>query len=454
VFLHPNAPWNVLCWQAGSLYVRDISMYEVYCNYIFPHFNTMNSATRVNHIKFISENVYLGYNKSQNYSQANKFIFQFRSLKCIGDGVDLRSIQSFYDHTQKIFVTFCDDSCFLPKELQDKDLQKCLKYFGLRTVPTTKEFLEYCHSVAKLDQISDVENASKILLETLFRDDIEYHNQGFSNRSFLQKVSKIPIAIVCFINNLNAIKPQKLGEFNIDSEDGSKSISITKLSGSSLVQYKESLWTCKPLIELPISLDAMHRCAEKIRALDITVTPSINDIVQNLHNLADSEFADFSRFHKQISPQTVYSSNELPGITMKMIKCLVKNIKKDSDYESLKLQLENLNFIPVKLQIDGYVLVKPIQVLFMDPSKLAPYYPFLHPLVKEVQPAFSLLSQIGIKMSLDFSYMKLVFKLAKEIYQDKKVNINVKHTAAKATVELTMLLRNAANTKQAQLQPL
>ena len=460
VFLHPFAPWNVLHWQAESLHVNNISMYEVYCKYIFPHFHTMDSATRVEHIKFISNNVFTNcrheseYAKSPNCYQANNFISQFKSLKCIGDNTDLRDIQSFYDHTQEIFTIFCNEHCFLPKELQDYNLQECLKYFGLRTVPTTSEFLDYCHMIAQFNQTSVAKKASNVLLKTLFRDDMEY--QLFHNQSFLQQVSRIPIAIVPSVANLNTIKPQILGECTITDIDGSKTITIAKLSGSALLQFKNSVWTCKPLIELPISYyDATNKCASKIKTLNITIVPSVDDIVENLQNLSDSEFAEFSRFHKQISPQTAQASSKLPGIILSMLQCLDKSSKRESyDYDSLKLQLENLNFVPVGLEKNGFVLVKPIQVLLMDPSILTPYYPFLHPLVRDIQPVFSFLSQIGVKMSFDFSHMKLVFKMAKELCQDSKVNINIKRTVAKATVELTMLLRNVENTEQVHLQPL
>ena len=463
VFLHvhPNAPWSVLHGQADSLHVKRISMYELYCKYIFPHFHTMDSSTRVKHIKFISENVFADcrheseLQKSPKYYEANNFIASFRSLKCIGDNTDLHEIQSFYDHTQKIFTVFCNEDCFLPKELQHIGLQECLKFFGLRTIPTTSEFLYYCRKVTQFDQISDVKNASNILLETLFRDDTV--QQGFHNQQFLQQVSRIPTAIVSYNAQLNAIKPQKLGERTItDITDANKAVHIAKLSGSSLQKFKDSVWTCKPLITVPITYhDAVNKHAKKMKALGITVMPSVEEIIENIQNLADTEFADCSRFHKQISPETVRSSNELPRIIVNMLQCLNKSINTESyDQESLKLQLENLKFIPVEIQRNGYVLVKPLQVLLMDPSTLVPYYPFLHPLIKEVRPVFSFLSQIGVKMSLDFLHMKLIFKMAKELCQDSKVSVNIKRAVAKATAELTILLRNAKITKQVQLCPL
>ena len=456
VFLHPSRPWSILRWQADSLCVKDISLYEVYCTYIFPYFHIMNPTTRVEHIKFISSNVFAncrhesGYAKSPNHNEAKDFITNFKALKCIGDNADLHEIGFFYDHTQEIFTVFCNEDCFLPKELQQISIQECLRFFGLRTIPTTSEFLDYCHKVTQFDQISDVKNASKVLLETLFRDDTV--QQGLHDQLFLQQVSRIPIAIVSCFANLNAIKPQKLGECTITNLN--RTVHVAKLSGSSILECKDSVWTCKPLIELPIGyFDAISKIyAHKIKTLGITVRPSVNDIIENLQNLSDSEFADFSRFHKQISPETVQASGQLPEIIVNMLQWLDTN--ESSDQESLKQQLENLNFVPVKLKMNGYVLVKPIQVLLMDPPTLVPYYPFLHPLIREVQPVISFLSQIGLKMSLDFSHVKLVLTMAKELCKHSKVNINIKRAIAKSTVELTMLLRNVKSIEQVKLCPL
>ena len=426
MILHPSAPWSVLRQQADSIYVKDISVYKVYCKYIFPHFHTMTSIVRIEHITFISLNVYPNcrYESEVKSSyKANNFNVQFMSLRCIGDNTDLRDIRSFYDHTQEIFTVFCNKSCFLPKELQHSDLQGCLKYFGLRTVPTTSEFLNFCHKIAELDQTSDIENASNILLKTLFSNDTEY--QGLHDQSFLQLVSRIPIAIVSYIAHLDSIKPQKLGECTI--KDINKIVSITKLSGSCLLKFKDSVWTCKPLITIPIDYhDAMNKHAKIIKALGITVTPSVDDIIENLKNITNSKFAEFSRFHKQFTPETVQSNSELPSIIVNMIQFLYTSVNTEShDYESLKLQLEKLNCVPVESQINGYVLVKPVQVLLMDPSTLTPYYPFLHPLIRGMQPVFSFLSQIGVKMSLDFSHMKLVFTMAKELCQDTRLTLTL-----------------------------
>ena len=466
IFLDPSAPWIALSSQAEYLKINKISLYEVYCNYIFPYFGKMNSAMRIEHIKFMLKNVYADCRyesevtnclaDSKNHFQAIKFIKDFKALPCIGDNAPLRCIDSFYDHTQEIFNVFCDSQCFLPKELQNDDIQESLRFFGLKKSPTTEEFLDYCRHASKFRQVSFVKHASEVLLNVLFLQNKEEYEHLYDPYT-LQEVSNIPFAVIENFPELNAVKTQYFGNCNITDE--SEKVNLTKLSGSCVATYKHCVWTCKPLVKLPTG-NCDDIITKRMRALGITIVPSTDDIVKNLANLADTEFADFARFHKQ--PSTTISCG-LPEIVIDMLECISKNIKqikhdnREFYYAQLQLQLKDIHFLPVKLKVQGYALVKPTQVLLMEPSLLTPYYPFLHPLINEAQSIYQFLSNIGIKMSLDFSHMQLLFQLAKNQCKNTKVNFNIKRAVSKATVELTLLLRNVEgkkNNKAIHLHPL
>ena len=118
----------------------------------------------------------------------------------------------------------------------------------------------------------------------------------------------------------------------------------------------------------------------------------------------------------------------------------------------LKLDASDLKFLPVKLEVAGYVLVKQSQVLVMDDSKLSPFCPFLHPLIVEAYAVLHLLREVDVAMCFSYSHMQLVLNQAKELCKDNKVDHNTKRAVVHATVELTMLLRNDQNRKAASLQ--
>ena len=451
IFLDPHAPWALFKAQAEYLNIKEISLYELYCDYIFPHFSAMNATMRIQHIKFILRRVfaYCKYESESIYSSnqqpAIKFIKKFKGLKCIGDdNLDLCNINSFYDHTQNIFTMFCDEQSFVPQELQDEEILEGLKFFGLRSVPTAAEFLDYCHRVSNFTQISIVTKASQILLSILFQDKDQY--QHIYDDIFLQQVSQVPIAIIQTCPKLSAIAKQHFSDCQIVDDSGT--VELTKLHGSCVVEYRHSTWTCKSLVNLPVDFYSLSTIA-RAKALGISLVPSISDVVKNLTNLANTDFADFSRFHQRCSQITAKTSYELPDVVVRMLECINEGIKKaktedhDAIITELRNQLEDLNFLPVKLRVNGYALVKPAQVLIMDSSSLLPYYPFLHPLEENLRPMIRLLSQIGVEMSMNFSHIQLFFKLAKDLCKDKKVDFNIKRAAAKATEELIVILRKA-----------
>ena len=466
IFLDPSAPWTALLDQAEHLNIKKISLYEVYCNYIFLHFGTMNSAMRIEHIKFVSKCVFDDCrheserkhvsSDSTNHIQAIEFIKKFKALPCIGDSAPLRCISSFYDHTQDIFKVFCDSQCFLPKELQDDDIQESLKFFGLKTAPTTDEFLDYCRHVSNYSEVSCIKQASEIVLKVLFFQNKDEYQHLYDPYT-LQEVSHIPIAVIENFPKLNVIKAQYFGDHTV--KDESETVNLTELSGSCVATYKHCVWTCKPLVRLPTKY-FNNTITPRLKALGVSIVPSTDDVITNLANLADTEFANFSRFHK-VSHQSATISCGLPKIVIKMLECIGENIRqikhgnREFYYKQLQQQLKDINFLPVKLKVHGYALVKPTQVLLMEPSLLTPYYPFLHPLINEAQSLYQFLSHIGVKMSLDFSHMQLFFKLAKDQCKETAVNYNMKCAVAKATVELTLLLSNAEGNNEAiHLHPL
>jgi len=466
VFLDPTAPWKVLYGQTEYLDIKEISLYQLYCNYIFPNFYKLNFKVRIEHINFISKFVFDScmYHLQDKYSgyqsQAKTFVDDFRCLECIGTHTsNLRTINSFFDHTQEIFTVFCDDECFLPEALRGEDIQKCLHFFGLKMVPSTADFVQFCYQLKEFQDIPTVLKTSQILLRCLFDPGEKYEH--LHTQSFLQQISTIPIAVVTATPKLNVIKAQQLGECAVIGKE--ETITLTKLSGSFLEKHKHCVWTCKTLVKLPIIPHGPFystRDKERMNNLGVLFSPRIKDIVQNLKNLADTEFSDFIRFHKRMSPSIAKTSTYLPTIVVRMIDCIRDNLKwhkpDDSgeyDQEKLRLEIGNLNFLPVKLQVvSGYVLVKPIQVIYTTPqfieplptqkSPIASFYPFLHPLIVEAQPVLQLLTEVGVKMSLDFSHIQLVLKLAKELSKNNNVDYNIKRAVVHATVELTVLLRS------------
>ena len=245
-----------------------------------------------------------------------------RSLKCIPDLTGmLRTIESFYDHTEKIFQTFCDESDFLPDKFRDSKWHSFFKYFGLKTVPTCEEFVMFCKHLPSLGNVSDITTGSEVLLSIVF----DVSDSGVNKYKYihspqcLQEVSKIHIAIVQTMSELNCIKEQKMGEINVSS-----SITLTKPCGSSQVSNAYLVWTILPLIKLPLIKlprnETSHECLhERLKYQGIVLSPSVKDVISNLRNLSTSIFANYDRFEKS---SVASNSSLLPTIEVKMMEYL------------------------------------------------------------------------------------------------------------------------------------
>ena len=458
IFLSPSAPWSCLKHEAENLGMLNINKYDVYCRFIFPNFHLLDPYTQLDHLAFVKTEIYLKFKhdlKASTDINIKNFISAMKSLKCIPDLTGtLHTIGSFYDHNEKIFQVFCNESYFLPDKFRDSKWHSFFQFFGLQSVPTCQEFLMFCKH---LPNVSDITTGSEVLLSIIF----DVSNIGVNKYKHihspqcLQEVSQIPIAIVEKRPELSCIKEQKVGEINV-----SLSNTLTKPCGSSQVTNAYLVWTILPLIKLPHN-ETSHKCLhERLKYLGIVLSPSVEDVISNLRNLSTSIFANHDRFEKS---SVTSDSSLLPTVVVKMMEYLQEKLQKDNRFEDLCNQLEpllsKLNFFPVKLPIQNtkeYALVKPIQVICMEPSEVTPYYPFLHPYIDEANSVITLLSKFGVKRSFHLCHIQFVLQCIKDICKDSEVVFNNKCIALKAIRELIRLLHQIKNRSDviSQLKPL
>ena len=459
IFLNPSAPWSCLKHEAENLGMLNINRYDVYCNFVFPNFHHLDPSAQLDHLVFIVTEIYLKCKQSLKTStdtNVRNFVSAMKLLKCIPDLTGtLRTIGSFYDHNVKIFQVFCDESYFLPDKFRDSKWHSFFQFFGLKTVPTCQEFLMFCKRLPNL--VSDITTGSEVLLSIIF----DVSNTGVNKYKHihspqcLQEVSQIPIAVVKKRPELSCIKEQKMGEISVGLSN-----SLTKPCGSSPVTNAYLVWTILPLIELPPN-ETSHKCLhERLKCLGMVVSPSVEDVISNLRNLSTSIFANYDRFEKS---SVTSNSSLLPTIVVKMMEYLQEKLQKDNRFEDECNQLEpllsKLNFFPVKLPIKNtneYALVKPTQVICMEPSEVTPYYPFLHPYIDEANSVIMLLSKFGVKRSFHLFHIQFVLQSIKDNCKDSEVIFNDKRIALKAIRELIRLLNQIKDKSDviSQLRPL
>ena len=289
--------------------------------------------------------------------------------------------------------------------------------------------------------------SSALLFALLFspKTDVNKYEELQSSKKFCD----IPIAVVEEMPDLGCIKAQKMGTHTVKC--GNDTVYLTELSGSSIVDNKNLLWTVRPLISLPCDANP-----ERMEYCGIVQTPSVNDVLANLINLSTTAFAHHSRFERHNPGSSGDLSILLPMVVVSMLKFIQEKLNKQQwEYICKEHNLKHIAFLPVQLPnnvSEEYALVKPIQVLytmhsFFQPSTsqkslLDSFYPFLHPLIQEAFGVIEFLLHIGVQSSISFSHIQLILELAKFKCQDNEVDVNIKHIILKATDELIKLLQN------------
>ena len=248
------------------------------------------------------------------------FINEFKALRCIPDHTgELQTIDFFYNHEEMVFKVFCNEHYFLPVKLRTNEWYEFLKYFGLKVAPTRQQFVSYCKQVLMFDDISSIKTASLTLLNALFYQpplgaDNKY--EDIHTYECLQEVSQIPIAIVEDTPELNFIATQKLGGYAVRHHD----ITITKLAGSSLKENKYLVWTIAPLIELNCYNENSQVHKNKLKNLEVLLSPSIDDVASNLKNLSATMFANSLRTESCNTDFVISQSKQLPTVVIAMLE--------------------------------------------------------------------------------------------------------------------------------------
>ena len=439
VFLKRNAAWSKLC-SPEELGIQQIETEDMYVKYIFPHFHLMSESERYEHLRYIRDNLYyvnnikltqLCYAQSQrdSWQRASQFISKLKELHCIGtDGHPLLKVSDFCDHSQKIFTTFSRHFQFLPEYFRSstnpRDTQQWMDFFrglGLKTTIGHDEFVTFCTETAN-GRISNVREASSVLVDSLFKSKPEWHNHS----GFLTRISRIAFLCCEKLPPLTWIAQSVQTPHRIQPAGGDY-IDMTTPTNAAIMELSSVLWTVKPMVSLP-----HHQ--HILPGLSVCIKPSNSDIVQNISNICQqSKLANvslFDKYHDHLRPPK--DGKSLCAVFVENFDCLQRNGLNLYDCQIL----QNLPCIPVYASPDPVslastdtVLVTPQTVLTTSVSR---YYPFLHQLPNKFMYLTHLINQIGVKAQLDIKHMQIVLASAHKCTGGREMEPNTRNCVVEA----------------------
>jgi len=448
VFLDPDAPWGCIKHEAENLNISWINRYCVYYDILFPYFHLFDLSLQIHHLEFIKRRIYPNcLVVIDDNCKVEKFVEEFKVLRFLPDNFGgLQTISSFYDGCCSIFELFCDGP-FLPHYFREEEWYEFFEFFGLKTSPTVDEFMSYCKKLPEFCDVTKIAHASSALLTALLVLPLQGDNKhkNLLSSDCLREISQIPIAVVESFSDLNCIAAQEMGGHQIECCNGT--ISLAKLADASVVDNKHLLWTTKPLIKLPSVPDGYKLNTDVLEYCGVVQSqPSEEDVIMNLLHLS-STFAPESF---KLSIIETYDSSLLVEVVVAILEFLQqetqkkKIILKHASKELRFKELINANFVPVKRSgsHERCLLAKPMQVLHMDSSHVAPFYPYLHCLIDEAHGVTEFLSGFGVEKSINFSHIQFVLKSVTSTSNGEKVDGTVRKVVIEATDALIKLLQH------------
>ena len=431
VFLEEDGPWNTLS-TAEVLGIERISPLTVYTRFVFPHFHLLTQEERIVHLKHIRDTHELfktAYNDSKKEesihthrgTDATLFIAALEQLPCLPIGNELKPLCDFCDPQATFFETFPEAFDFPPEELCDDTWLSFFRKIGLRTKPATNEFTSYCQKVS-CGQHKDILSASKILLECLCSDEDWHKNTGF-----LRQVSDIPFVCAHKLPRLSWIRSACPAKNII--QKGKKSFDLTTLRGSIVCSSTNSkiAWTVKSVVELPTlpyygftKLEAKECIETFCNNIGISPTPSCNDVVRNLCNIAETKFSKYELFEQ-------YPENfQAPKRGFPLLDVVSQHFlflkAQDVPYGMFE-KLRDIACIAVSqdgnvAEIVKPVLVKPIGVVASHSQLLKGLLPVLNPLPNVLYAVVpGMLELLGVRNSIHLEQVQYALETIHQYIQ-------------------------------------
>ena len=419
VFLKSDGVWSKLG-PASALGIDILSPLSVYTNFIFPYFSQMSNGDRLKHLKHIRDTPELFSTacydseaevKSDRQADALSFMNALKELPCILKNGELRTVSSFCDPNNQLFKEFTDIYDCPPKDLSDKKWLQFFRKIGLKMDVTKQEFIDLCKEVAN-KQRRNSSKASTALLKYLFdRNQHEWHKDV----SFLKEVSELPFVCTDPVKKYASIVPVvRMGRMIRSSKE---TVYLTSLNGAASKDIDHLVWTVMPVVQLPklfyVSDEIppwklMKMKEEFYKNICICQAPHCSEVVQNLLNIANSEYAKFDLFDNY--SEDLYRKGKESPLFEAIVKCFdyLSNITCSEDLQ----RLQGIACIPVSTDggvsvIQRPVLVPPCQVIADTSGIVKELVPFLNPLPEALYSALpKVLSVISVTKEIQYSNVR------------------------------------------------
>ena len=440
----------------------------IYMDLIFPNFAKLTSEERRSHLQYIKDNIYPSAKHDSAYAGTRKshmskrgfialnFIHSLNNLPCIEcpQTNQLKAVKEFSDHTIPILSIFSHKFIFVGDDYRDDDWMEFFRDLGLKKKLTIDEFISFCSDIS-MGHHKNLKEASKILLKYLFEEGRDW------DEYYLRQIGDISFALVAELPSLTWIQSSCSPPHWVKGVD----VGLTKLNQAVVIKYSTLIWTVKPVVLIPdISIADQERDLF-LSWLQLTTTPTPNDVICNLINISKSDLSNPEYFHQsnpQFTCKVPCTKANVVNIVAKSVEFLQNNF---ADCKDMLSRLCERSFIPVSAKPNN-PMSNPIEVVLVKPVEVVKHFfsaeekhltPYINELPSSLQYFDDILQTIGVLESVELVHLQHLFEVLYAKYEEKTIDPNALETIRCGVEKLAILTsKDDYNKKEAAevLKPL
>ena len=357
IFLKDNGKLTDLFAYLGCRHLTDI---EVYCSFIFMHFEMLSDSGRYEHLQYVRDNMCPRLKEQSKSVEFSTLVGSLRQLKFIPKAVsaqccELATASEFYDLNVELFHAMHQASDFVPKPYRDTHWNKFLRECGMIHDVSQDMFLQYANQVAvtsERDITKQIAEQSKALLKHLAQ------RRDLGDQLFLQKLRNIPFIVPYSVGR---VKEDLYPQFGKRNSNGC--LQLVAFEGSIGSYWSGAVWSVQSTIDESVFMlmpDTVN-CDFLWSQLKFDQKPKLEYVAQHVQQLCS----------KLVSKLHEPSCREKIEILGGILKFVYGVLKRDDLPEAV---VSVLSMSPCVIDVERRLLVRPQQVVLrMSDDEIEPY---------------------------------------------------------------------------------
>ncbi|XP_028392627.1 sacsin-like, partial [Dendronephthya gigantea] len=250
--------------------IKEITPMDFYLFTVLRHFEHLSPSGRVNHLKFVRDQ--LLHEHCESYEE---LLSLMKKLPFISDHLGkLHPADEFYDPENEIFQKFVPSGKFPPEPFDSDRWKEFLEKVGLQCSVTQDHFMQYAYQLEmEARDHPNADPAKEILKKSSFLVSHLYENQSLHESSFLSQISRIEF-----------VPAAKIRKLYLDIFPAHTNSILTRFKGSVVESKVALVWSSASIIAAKEYNTYGRR--KWMKSLGIHFIPPCDFVISHIKNIS------------------------------------------------------------------------------------------------------------------------------------------------------------------------